>query len=54
MADQSMTGNFQFKLPKELVSESKRQAKPKDEHLRVEGWRNSWLTRIAELVVGKD
>jgi hypothetical protein len=54
MADQSMTGTFRFQLPKDLVFESKRQPKPKDEHLRVEGWANSWLTRIAELVVGKD
>jgi hypothetical protein len=54
MADQSMTGTFQFQLPKDLVSESKRQPKPKGEHLRVEGWRNSWLNRITELLVGKD
>jgi hypothetical protein len=54
MADQSMTGTFQFQLPKDLVSESKRQPKPKDELLHVEGWRNSWMTRIAELLVGKD
>lgn len=54
MADQSMTGTFQFQLPKDLVSESKRQPKPKGEHFSVEGWRNSWLSRIAELLVGKD
>ena len=53
-ADNSMTGNFQFNLPKDLVSESKRQPKPKGEQLRVEGWRNSWLSRISELIVGKD
>jgi hypothetical protein len=54
MADQSMTGTFRFELPKDLVSESKQQPKPKGEHFQVEGWRNSWLTRIAELIVGKD
>jgi hypothetical protein len=53
MADNSMTGTFQMDLPKDLLSASKRVA-PKTEQLRVEGWRNSWLTRISELLVGKD
>jgi hypothetical protein len=54
MADNSMTGSFQINLPKELLSASHRTAAPKSEQLRVEGWRNSWLTRISELFVGKD
>jgi len=54
MADKSMTGTFQLNLPKELLSEAKRQSKPKGEQLRVEGWRYSWLSRISELLVGKD
>ena len=54
MIDNSMTGTFQFELPKDLLSESKRAAKPKNEELHVEGWRNSWLSRISELLVGKD
>jgi hypothetical protein len=54
MADNSMTGTFQFTLPKELLTASKHTAAPKNEQLRVEGWRNSWLTRISELLVGKD
>ena len=54
MGDKSMTGTFQLNLPKELLSEARRQPKPKNEQLRVEGWRNSWLSRIAELLVGKD
>ena len=54
MADNSMTGTFQLNLPKELLSEAKRQSKSKPEQLRVEGWRNSWLTRISEMLVGKD
>ena len=54
MADHSMTGTFQLNLPKDLLSEAKRAAKPKSEQLRVEGWRNSWLSRISELLVGKD
>jgi hypothetical protein len=54
MADNSMTGTFQINLPKDLLSESKRAPKPKNEQLHVEGWRNSWLSRISELLVGKD
>ena len=54
MADNSMTGTFQLNLPKELLSEATRQSKPKKEQLRVEGWRNSWLSRLSELLVGKD
>ena len=52
MADHSMTGTFQ--IPKDLLSESRRTTKPKGDQLRVEGWRNSWLSRIAEMLVGKD
>jgi hypothetical protein len=54
MADKSMTGTFQLNLPKDLLSEAMRQPKLKNEQLKVEGWRNSWLTRISELLVGKD
>ncbi len=54
MADDSMTGTFHINLPKDLLSESKRAPKPKNEQLHVEGWRNSWLSRISELLVGKD
>src|SRR5258708_9303600 len=54
MADNSMTGTFQIDFPKDLLSESKRAPQPKNEQLRVEGWRNSWLSRISELLVGKD
>jgi hypothetical protein len=52
MADHSMTGTFQ--IPKDLLSEAKRASTPKSERLHVEGWRNSWLSRIAEMLVGKD
>jgi hypothetical protein len=54
MADNSMTGTFQITLPKDLLSEAKRAPKVKSEQLRVEGWRTSWMSRIAELLVGKD
>ena len=54
MADNSMTGTFQINLPQDLLSEAQRVAKPENEQLRVEGWRNSWLSRVAELLVGKD
>jgi hypothetical protein len=54
MADNSMTGTFQINLPKDLLTEAKRIPKVKKDELRVEGWRNSWLSRISELVVGKE
>jgi hypothetical protein len=52
MADNSMTGTFQ--IPKDLLSEANRTSKLKSDQLHVEGWRNSWLSRIAEMLVGKD
>jgi len=54
MADNSLTGSFQLNLPKDLLSEARRQPKPQHDQLRVEGWRTSWLTRISELLIGKD
>jgi hypothetical protein len=54
MADNSMTGAFQLNLPKDLLSEAKRVPKAKSDELHVEGWRNSWLSRVAEKLVGKD
>jgi len=54
MADNSMTGTFQITLPKDLLTEAQRAPKPESEQLRVEGWRYSWLSRVAELLVGKD
>jgi hypothetical protein len=54
MVDKSMTGTFQINLPQDLLSESKRQPKPKNEEFKVEGWRMSWLSRVSELLVGKD
>jgi hypothetical protein len=54
MADNSMTGAFQIQLPKELVTEAKRVADRREKELNVEGWRRSWLSRLSELLVGKD
>jgi hypothetical protein len=54
MADNSMTGTFQINLPKDLLLEANRASKAKSEHFHVEGWRNSWLSRISEMLVGKD
>ena len=54
MADESMTGTFQINLPKDLLSESRRQPKPKNEQLKVEGWRSSWLSKVSEMLIGHD
>ena len=52
--DKSMQASYQINLPKDLLSEARKQPKPKKEHLKVEGWRSSWLTRVSEMLVGKD
>jgi hypothetical protein len=52
MVNRSMSSGFQ--VPKDLLAEAKRTPKPKSEALRVEGWRRSWLSKISELLVGKD
>lgn len=54
MSDDSMTGTFQVNLPQDLLSEAKRQTKPCNDRFQVEGWRRSWLSRISEILVGKD
>ncbi len=54
MADNSMTGTFQLDLPKDLLSEARRVPKTQNDQLHVEGWRNSWLSRISEMFIGKD
>ena len=54
MVDKSMTGTFQINLPKDLLSEARRQPKPKNEQLKVEGWRSPWLSKVSEMLVGKD
>jgi len=56
MADNSMTGAYQLNLPKDLLTEAAKRQQPKlsKEQLKVEGWRTSWLSRISEILVGKD
>ena len=54
MADNSMTRGTQFKVPVDLLRESHRAAKPKSELLRVDNFKSSWLTRLSELIVGKE
>ncbi len=54
MSDDSMTGTFRLSLPQELLAEASRRYEPKPEMLRVEGWRTSWLSRLSELLLGKE
>jgi len=54
MIDKSMQDSYQISLPRDLLAEAKKQPKPKREHLKVEGFRTSWLTRVSERLVGKD
>ena len=54
MSDDSMTGTFRISLPKELLAAADRQQKPKKDQLHVEGWRTSWLSRLTEMMLGKE
>ena len=54
MVDHTSTGTFQINFPQDLLLESKQVPKPTTDQLRVEGWRNSWLSRLAEMLIGKD
>ncbi|HEY1312349.1 MAG TPA: hypothetical protein VGE92_00645 [Steroidobacteraceae bacterium] len=54
MADNSSTGTFRMDLPKDLVSAAQRVPQPPGTEFKVEGWHNSWLARISEMLVGKD
>jgi hypothetical protein len=54
MIDHTSTGTFQIHFPQDLMLESKRVPKPTTDQLRVEGWRNSWFSRLAEMLIGKD
>jgi len=52
--DNSSTGTFRMDLPKDLLSAAQQTPQPATPELRVEGWRDSWLARISEMLVGKD
>jgi len=53
MIDKFKQDSYEINLPKDLLAEAKKQPKPKREHLKVEGFRTSWLTRVSEMLVGK-
>ena len=57
MTDDTMNDTFRLNLPKDLLSEAARQSKAKPNkgpQLRVDGFRTSWLSRLSEVLVGKD
>jgi hypothetical protein len=54
MVDHTSTGTFQIPFPQELLHESRQVAKPTTDQLRVEGWRNSWFSRLVEMLTGED
>jgi len=54
MADNSLTGKFRINLPQELLAAAAPKLPPKKEELQVEGWRDSWLSRISEALIGKE
>lgn len=54
MAEPAASTVYDVKFPQELIQESRRVPKPSTEQLSVEGWRGSWLSRLAETLVGRD
>jgi hypothetical protein len=54
MVDPTSTGTFQIPFPQELLQESRQVEKPTPDQLRVEGWRKSWFSRLAEMLTGED
>ncbi len=54
MYEESTTDVFHSTVPAELLAEARRAPRQKDEQLRVEGWRPSWLSRVTELLAGRD
>jgi len=54
MADNSSMGTYQIDFPQDLLLAAKQVPKQTNERLHIEGWRNSWLSRLSELVIGKD
>ncbi|MFI4889457.1 MAG: hypothetical protein ACHQIL_02895 [Steroidobacterales bacterium] len=54
MAENSSTSTYQVNFPQELLLEAQRVPKPTSDQLRVDAWRNSWLSRLAEMLIGKE
>ncbi len=54
MIDDSLTDTSQFELPQDLLRESLRAREPRSDRLHVETWHGSWLSKLMELLVGKD
>ncbi len=55
MAEHSATDTYQLQRPAELVAEAQRRPRPASrDQLRVEGWRTSWLSRLTEMLAGKE
>jgi hypothetical protein len=54
MADSSSTGTYRVNFPQDLLLAAERAPKRTNDRLRVDGWRNSWLSRLFEMFAGKD
>jgi hypothetical protein len=55
MVNTSTSETSRFYPPKDLLAEAKRQKpKPSSDRFQVEGWRRSWLTKLSEMLIGKD
>ena len=54
MTDNAGTSTYDTEFPQELLHAAKRAPKPTPDRLGVDGWRHSWLSRLAEALIGKD
>lgn len=56
MIDPAATGQFELRMPKELLAHASRPnpSRPKGGELHVEGWKGSWLSNLLEKLIGRD
>lgn len=54
MTDDAGTSTYATEFPQELLHAAKRVPKPTPDRLRVDAWRQSWMSRLAEALIGKD
>ena len=54
MSQNQGSATQEIPFAQDLLHVAKRVPKPSQEQLRIEGWRGSWLSRLAEVLVGRD
>ena len=54
MADYARTEDDQLSISPDLLVAAQQARKPVSDQLKVEGFRDSWFARLAELLIGRD